>query len=115
MGYEWLALASASLWAIAALISVKPARHLGAFAYSRWRMFLVSLMLGTMSLLTGGWQTLTASVLPLLAISGLVGIFVGDTALFACMNRLGQDAVPCSSPAMRCFPPCLGSGSLMNS
>ena len=55
MGYEWLALASASLWAVAALISVKPARHLGAFAYSRWRMFLVSLMLGTMSLLTGGW------------------------------------------------------------
>ncbi|MCF5860549.1 DMT family transporter [Aeromonas veronii] len=89
MGYEWLALASASLWAIAALISVKPARHLGAFAYSRWRMFLVSLMLGTMSLLTGGWQTLTTSALPLLAISGLIGIFVGDTALFACMNRLG--------------------------
>ena len=29
MGYEWLALAAASLWAIAALISVKPARHLG--------------------------------------------------------------------------------------
>lgn len=89
MGYEWLALASASLWAIAALISVKPARHLGAFAYSRWRMFLVSLMLGTMSLLTGGWQTLTASALPLLAISGLVGIFVGDTALFACMKPVG--------------------------
>ncbi|MGL6150591.1 MAG: EamA family transporter, partial [Aeromonas sobria] len=89
MGYEWLALGSASLWAVAALISVKPARHLGAFAYSRWRMFLVSLMLGSVSLLTGGWQTLTASAVPLLAISGLIGIFVGDTALFACMNRLG--------------------------
>lgn len=89
MGYEWLALAAASLWAIAALISVKPARHLGAFAYSRWRMFLVSLMLGSASLATGGWQTLTESVLPLLALSGLIGIFVGDTALFACMNRLG--------------------------
>lgn len=89
MGYEWLALAAASLWAIAALISVKPARHLGAFAYSRWRMFLVSLMLGSASLVTGGWQTLTESALPLLALSGLIGIFVGDTALFACMNRLG--------------------------
>ena len=32
MGYEWLALAAASLWAVAALISVKPARHLGASA-----------------------------------------------------------------------------------
>lgn len=89
MGYEWLALASASLWAVAALISVTPARHLGAFAYSRWRMFLVTLMLGTMSLFTDGWQTLSTSTLPLLALSGLVGIFIGDTALFACMNRLG--------------------------
>ncbi|PJG58498.1 DMT family transporter [Aeromonas cavernicola] len=89
MGYEWLALASASLWAVAALISVKPARHLGAFAYSRWRMLLVSIMLGGMSLFTGGWQSLTAHALPMLALSGLVGIFVGDTALFACMNRLG--------------------------
>ncbi|WP_429107568.1 DMT family transporter [Aeromonas media] len=89
MGYEWLALAAASLWAVAALISVKPARHLGAFAYSRWRMFLVSLMLASASLVTGSWQTLTQSALPLLALSGLIGIFVGDTALFACMNRLG--------------------------
>ncbi|MNK45687.1 EamA-like transporter family protein [compost metagenome] len=89
MGYEWLALAAASLWAVAALISVKPARHLGAFAYSRWRMFLVSLMLASASLVTGGGQTLTESALPLLALSGLIGIFVGDTALFACMNRLG--------------------------
>ena len=69
MGYEWLALAAASLWAVAALISVKPARHLGAFAYSRWRMFLVSLMLASASLITGGWQTLTESALPLLALS----------------------------------------------
>ncbi|WP_368206025.1 DMT family transporter [Aeromonas sp. s5] len=89
MGYEWLALAAASLWAMAALISVKPARHLGPFAYSRWRMCLVSLMLGSMSLLTGGWHTLSGSALPLLAISGLIGIFIGDTALYACMNRLG--------------------------
>ncbi|MDD9209876.1 DMT family transporter [Aeromonas dhakensis] len=89
MGYEWLALAAASLWAVAALISVKPARHLGPFAYSRWRMCLVSLMLGSMSILTGGWHTLSGSALPLLAISGLIGIFIGDTALYACMNRLG--------------------------
>ncbi|QWL62389.1 DMT family transporter [Aeromonas jandaei] len=89
MGYEWLALASASLWAVAALISVKPARYLGPFAYSRWRMFLVSLMLGSISLLTGGWHTLSGSALPLLALSGLIGIFIGDTALYACMNRLG--------------------------
>ncbi|QCG48672.1 DMT family transporter [Aeromonas schubertii] len=89
MGYEWCALAAATLWAIAALISVKPARHLGAFAYSRWRMLMVTLMLGFGSLLTGGWQSLPLGAWPTLALSGLVGIFIGDTALFACMNRLG--------------------------
>ena len=38
MHYEWLALAAALLWAIASLLSVQPASHLGAFAFSRWRM-----------------------------------------------------------------------------
>ncbi|MEW7864249.1 DMT family transporter [Aeromonas diversa] len=89
MGYEWCALVAATLWAIAALISVKPARHLGAFAYSRWRMLMVSLMLLIGSLLTGGWQNLPLSAWPTLALSGLIGIFIGDTAQFACMNRLG--------------------------
>ncbi len=32
MGYEWLALGAAFLWAIASLLSVTPARHLGTFA-----------------------------------------------------------------------------------
>lgn len=89
MGYEWCALASATLWAVAALISVKPARHLGAFAYSRWRMLMVTLMLACGSLFTGGWQSLPSTAWSALALSGLVGIFIGDTALFACMNRLG--------------------------
>lgn len=89
MGFEWCALIAATLWAVAALISVKPARHLGAFAYSRWRMLMVTLMLATGSLFTGGWQQLPFSAWPTLALSGLVGIFIGDTALFACMNRLG--------------------------
>ena len=35
MHYEWLALAAALLWAIASLLSVQPASHLGAFAFSR--------------------------------------------------------------------------------
>ena len=38
MGYEWLALCAAFLWAVSSLISVIPAQHLGAFSYSRWRM-----------------------------------------------------------------------------
>ncbi|KDM92197.1 DMT family transporter [Photobacterium galatheae] len=89
MGYEWLALAAASLWAISSLISVTPSRHLGAFAYSRWRMACVTLMLSVMALLNGGWSTVSWDVALVMAVSGLIGIFIGDTALFACFNRMG--------------------------
>ncbi|CAG8999385.1 MAG: hypothetical protein CENE_01359 [Candidatus Celerinatantimonas neptuna] len=89
MGYEWLALISAAIWAGTSLISVTPARHLGAFSYSRWRIGLVTLILTVASLITGGWQTLSGQDLIWLICSGAIGIFIGDTALFACMNRLG--------------------------
>ncbi|MFM2486028.1 DMT family transporter [Celerinatantimonas yamalensis] len=89
MGYEWLALIAAALWASTSLISVTPARHLGAFSYSRWRMAIVSTILATISLMSGGWHTLSAEDIAWLAISGGIGIFIGDTALFACMNRMG--------------------------
>ncbi|MDF2154730.1 DMT family transporter [Vibrio sp. CAU 1672] len=89
MGYEWLALAAAFLWAVSSLISVIPAQHLGAFSYSRWRMGCTAVILSTMAWLTGGWLSVSSQhVLPMMA-SGLVGIFVGDTALFACLNRMG--------------------------
>lgn len=55
MGFEWLALAAALLWAIASLLSVTPAQHLGSFAYSRWRMGCTAVMLSSMALFTGGW------------------------------------------------------------
>ncbi|WP_028023423.1 DMT family transporter [Enterovibrio calviensis] len=89
MGYEWLALAAAFLWGISSLISVTPARHLGSFAYSRWRMACVSIMLTLLALFTGGWATITSDIWWPMAISGLIGIFIGDTALFGCMNRIG--------------------------
>ena len=42
--YDWLALGAAACWASSSILSVSPARHLGAFAFSRWRMFLVALI-----------------------------------------------------------------------
>jgi drug/metabolite transporter (DMT)-like permease len=89
MGFEWLALAAALLWAIASLLSVTPAQHLGTFAYSRWRMGCTSVILGTMALLTGGWSSVETSAISAMVLSGLIGIFIGDTALFACLNRMG--------------------------
>ena len=89
MHYEWLALAAALLWAIASLLSVQPASHLGAFAFSRWRMACVTLMLGLAALYTGGFATLSWPQIAQVALSGLIGIFIGDTALYASLNRLG--------------------------
>ena len=88
MGFEWLALAAAFLWAVASLLSVGPAQHLGTFAYSRWRMGCTSVILASMAALTGGWATVETSAISAMALSGLIGIFIGDTALFACLKRL---------------------------
>ena len=86
---EALALLAAACWAIAALFSAPASQRLGAFTFSRWRMLFASLILWSIALATGGWRTLDASAFGLLAVSGVIGIFIGDTALFACMNRLG--------------------------
>ena len=89
MGYEWLALCAAFLWAVSSLISVVPAQHLGAFAYSRWRMGCTAVILSTMAWITGGWLNVSAEHITPIIASGLIGIFIGDTALFACLNRMG--------------------------
>ncbi len=87
--YELAALGAATCWALTGVISVWPASHLGAPAFNRLRQLCVSLMLAIYVLATGSWQQLdAANVVPLL-LSGFVGIFIGDTLLFATLNRLG--------------------------
>lgn len=87
--YEFLALGAAACWAVGSVLAAGPASHLGAFAFTRWRMLLVALMLWAVLAVTGGWRTLDLNAGGPLVLSGLVGIFIGDTALFAAMNRLG--------------------------
>lgn len=89
IAYDWLALGAAACWAVTGLISAPQARYLGAFAFTRWRMGLVFVALAPVAWYSGGLQGLTGAQWGILAVSGLVGIFVGDTALFASMNRLG--------------------------
>lgn len=87
--YDFLALGAAACWAVGSVLAASPARHLGAFAFTRWRMLLVAFMLWAVALATGGWRTLPMEAWGVMALSGLIGIFVGDTALFSAMNRLG--------------------------
>jgi drug/metabolite transporter (DMT)-like permease len=87
--YDLFALGAAACWAVGSVMSVMPARHLGAFAFTRWRMLMVAFMLWAVVAVTGSWRGFELSYWGVMAISGLIGIFVGDTALFAAMNRLG--------------------------
>jgi drug/metabolite transporter (DMT)-like permease len=89
LSFEWLALGAAACWALASFSSAPASAHLGAIAFSRWRMLFASLLLGALATGRGGWATLDAAGLGVLVASGLIGIFLGDSALFGCMNRLG--------------------------
>lgn len=84
-----LALGAAVCWAFTSVLSATPARYLGAFAFTRWRMSLVLLILLPLVLVSGSWRSLNWVQCGVMSVSGFIGIFVGDTALFAAMNRLG--------------------------
>jgi len=86
---ELLAALAALSWAVGSLFSAAASSRMGAFAFTRWRLFFALTLLWALALFTGHWRSLDGPSVALLALSGLIGIFIGDTALFACMNRLG--------------------------
>jgi len=87
--YEAAALGAALCFTFAGLFAIGPARQLGAVAFNRIRLMLVFAMLATITTFQGGWSTLDSRFLVTLLLSGAVGIFLGDTALFATLRRLG--------------------------
>jgi drug/metabolite transporter (DMT)-like permease len=86
---ELAALSAAFCWALSGLISINAIRKLGPLAFNRVRMSLVFLMLAGVSWLTGAWREFPLDTIQTLMISGLIGIFLGDTALFGSLQRLG--------------------------
>lgn len=91
LAYELLAVGAAACWAAGSFSSAPASRHLGAIAFSRWRMAVATLLLGSIATLQGTWDSVMNAphAWGVLAVSGWVGIFIGDSALFACLNRLG--------------------------
>lgn len=87
--YETAALGAALCWAFTGMISAEPARRLGAVRFNRLRLAIVFVMLAAWVLATGRWSSIGRDHLIPIALSGFVGIFLGDTALFLTMNRLG--------------------------
>jgi drug/metabolite transporter (DMT)-like permease len=58
-------------------------------AFNRLRQLSVTVLLAIVVFATGNWQQLDATNLGPLILSGVIGIFVGDTLLFATLNRVG--------------------------
>jgi drug/metabolite transporter (DMT)-like permease len=87
--YEFAALGAATCWALTSVISAGPAGHLGAPAFNRLRQSFVAVLLAVYVGISGHWQQLNAQNLPPILLSGLIGIFAGDTLLFAALNRVG--------------------------
>lgn len=87
--FDLLALLAAACWGIGSLISVAPSRQVGAFAYSRWRMLIVSGVLWLSAMMFGNGLVITQSQFIAVALSGVIGIVIGDTSYFGAMNRIG--------------------------
>lgn len=86
---ELFSLAAALCWSCGGLLATDPARALGALNFNRTRMSLVFVMLSLAALVNGGWWTLNRDHFLLLILSSVIGICVGDTALFAALRRIG--------------------------
>ena len=89
---ELAALGAALSWALTGIVSTQPARAFGAMGFVRVRMALVFVVLAIGAWAIGGWSSIERTMLTPIVLSGAVGIFVGDTLLFATMNRLGPRA-----------------------
>jgi drug/metabolite transporter (DMT)-like permease len=89
MSYQLLALSAAFSWSIGGLIAAEPTRILGGPRFTRVRMYWVSVLLAVVAWIVGGWSSVEATDWLPLALSGFIGLAIGDAALFTAFARLG--------------------------
>ncbi len=87
--HELAALAAAFCWAITGMLSKDSADALGPFGFNRLREAMVTAMLAAIVFGTGRWHGVSAEDFTRLALSGVIGIFIGDTMLYVALVRLG--------------------------
>jgi len=80
--YELAAVLAAACWALSGILSTGPVAHLGPIAFTRIRMAMVFVMLAVWVLISGSWQTIRPEHATAIVLSGIIGVFVGDTLLF---------------------------------
>ena len=87
--YYFLALLAAFSWSISSLISVDITRILGGIGFNRLRLIFVSIMLLSYATFQKTWDTINIEYLNVIIVSGVIGIFLGDTLLFMALKRIG--------------------------
>lgn len=83
------ALGAALSWAFSSVMSVGPLRALGPVPFNTFRMLSVALTITLFLWLTQRLVMPSMDVMFILALSGFVGIFLGDTLLFSSIKILG--------------------------
>lgn len=86
---ELAALGAALCWAIGSLFAVGAAKELGGIAFTRIRVAMVFVVMVGFIAVRGTGGPILSGDWPNLIISGAIGIFIGDTALFVTLSRLG--------------------------
>lgn len=87
--FYFLAILAALCWSLASLISVDVTRSIGGLAFNRLRLLFVSLMLIIYTTTINTWSTINVDFLNVILLSGLIGIFLGDTLLFMALQKIG--------------------------
>ncbi len=87
---ELAALATALFWSFTGLFFAEAARRIGALRVNLLRLPLALVLLTAVMLLGGPrFETLATRRVVFLAASGLVGLVIGDMALFEALRRIG--------------------------
>ena len=89
INFYLIAILAAFCWAVSSLISADIARSIGGLAFNRIRLFFVSLMLIVYTFYLNTWDTINEEFLVTIIISGIIGIFLGDTFLFIALQKIG--------------------------
>ena len=84
-----LSLITALCWGMSPLIMHSVLQQVGAVRAAQWRMIYVFIILSILVSINGAWDGFNIDEWHLYFLSGFVGIFLGDTALFESLRRLG--------------------------
>ena len=86
--YYIAALVTACCWATSSVIVRYPIKKIGSLPFTNYRLLYAAFILLFLSYFSG-WSTINLHNFSIIALSGLVGIFLGDSALFITLQRLG--------------------------